>query len=74
MILMLLFALEKEGRSENSAVLQAARIFKVGQEKVRRVSNHWWGHRQLYETNAKGRGKTTKVDDRRRRLTDEHEH
>ncbi|CAN0485476.1 unnamed protein product [Ectocarpus sp. 12 AP-2014] len=70
MVLMLLFDLRKEGRSENEAVLQVARTFKIGHDKVRRINNHWWDHRQFYETTAAGRGKTAKKDDGRRRLTE----
>ncbi|CAB1104574.1 unnamed protein product [Ectocarpus sp. CCAP 1310/34] len=68
-VLMLLFDLRKEGCSENEVVLQVARTFKIGHDKVRRINNHWWDHRQLYETTAAGRGKTAKKDDGRRRLT-----
>ncbi|CAB1111045.1 unnamed protein product [Ectocarpus sp. CCAP 1310/34] len=49
--------------------VQVARTFKIGHDKVRRINNHWWDRRQLYETTAVGRGKTAKKDDRRRRLT-----
>ncbi|CAM9976181.1 unnamed protein product [Ectocarpus sp. 8 AP-2014] len=73
MVLMLLFDLRKEGCSENEAVLQVARTFKIGHDKVRRINNHWWDHRQLYETTAAGRGKTAKKDDGRRRLTEAQE-
>ncbi|CAB1103515.1 unnamed protein product [Ectocarpus sp. CCAP 1310/34] len=48
---------------------EVARTFKIGHDKVRRINNHWWDHRQLYETTAVGRGKTAKKDDGRRRLT-----
>ncbi|CBN75656.1 hypothetical protein Esi_0151_0059 [Ectocarpus siliculosus] len=65
MVLMLLFDLRKDGRSENEAVLQVARTFKIGHDKVRRINNHWWDHRQLYETTAAGRAKTAKEDDGR---------
>ncbi|CAB1110903.1 unnamed protein product [Ectocarpus sp. CCAP 1310/34] len=57
MVLMLLFDLRKEGRYENEAVLQVARTFKIGHDKVRRIINHWWDHRQLYETTADRRGR-----------------
>ncbi|CAB1121123.1 unnamed protein product [Ectocarpus sp. CCAP 1310/34] len=50
--------------------VQVARTFKIGHDKVRRINNHWWDHRQLYETTAVGRGKTAKKDDGRRRLTE----
>ncbi|CAM9586852.1 unnamed protein product [Ectocarpus sp. 6 AP-2014] len=73
MVLMLLFDLRKEGRSENKAVLQVASTFKIGHDKVRRINNHWWDHRQLYETTAEGRGKTAKKDDGRRRPTEAQE-
>ncbi|CAB1100446.1 unnamed protein product [Ectocarpus sp. CCAP 1310/34] len=43
---------------------------KIGHDKVRRVNNHWWDHRQLYETTAAGRGNTVKEDDGRRRLAE----
>ena len=52
---------------------QVANTFKIGHEKVRLVNNHWWEHRELYETTAAGRGKTTKKDDRRRCLTEQQE-
>eukprot|EP00903_Cladosiphon_okamuranus_P012038 g11303.t1 len=73
MILLLLISLRKDGQSENEAILQVANTFKIGHEKVRLVNNHWWEHRELYETTAAGRGKTAKKDDRRRCLTEQQE-
>ena len=56
------------------AVVQVSRTFKVGLEKVRQVNDHWWAHEQSYKTTGTVRGKVTKKDNRRRRLTQEQDH
>ena len=56
------------------AVFNLSRTLKVGLDKVMKVNNHWWEHKQPYKTTGDVRGqKVTKKDNRRRHLTQEPE-
>ncbi|CAB1120440.1 unnamed protein product [Ectocarpus sp. CCAP 1310/34] len=70
---MLYFDLVKGGSSENHAKEQVAKTLRIGTDKVLAVRTLWYDKQELYETNGKGRGKATSVDDGRRVITKEQE-
>ncbi|CAB1118710.1 unnamed protein product [Ectocarpus sp. CCAP 1310/34] len=56
-----------------SHLYQVAKTVRIGTDKVLAVRTLWYDKQELYETNGKGRGKVTSVDDRRRVITKEQE-
>ncbi|CAB1109152.1 unnamed protein product [Ectocarpus sp. CCAP 1310/34] len=52
---------------------QVAKTLRIGTDKVLAVRTLWYDKQELYETNGKGRGKATSVDDGRRVITKEQE-